>query len=322
MGYQRPSATTAISDSWQGHKNRRPPSQEPGTDYPCAYGSSVVAPAEGVVIEVKTSNSDATGRFVAIDLADGRRVRSLHLSRILVTSGQRVKRGQEVAKSGASANGRDWGVGAHVHQTLWSSHRYVFGPNGTLDFERYVGSDSVIAFSQTVANEQNYLNAARGEKLVVDGRKGDKTTAAIKRYQEYLRSRGWYSGPIDGDWGGGTQSGHEKAYAEWVAATQAPPSPQFHTATVADLGTLTYVNGLQKVAHLYGYGKGQAQSVWMDNRWGGGSAAGFQRFLDQNYGGSLAAWLRAKYGYQGNDQWGPVMAAAAARAENANWRAL
>ncbi|PRB14454.1 peptidoglycan DD-metalloendopeptidase family protein [Microbacterium sp. MYb62] len=316
MGYQRPSATSAISDSWQGHKNRRPPSQEPGTDYPCAYGSSIVAPFDGTVAEVKTSSSGATGRFVTIDFVDGRRARALHLSRVLVSAGQKVTRGQEIAKSGASANGRDWGVGAHVHETLFPSHRYVFGPNGTLDFERYVGAGGSASFVQVVADRQNYLNAARGERLVVDGLFGAATRDAIKRYQTYLKSRGWYTGAIDGDWGAGTQAGHDNAYAEWVRATQAPPAPQFHTATVADIASLPNTRGLQKIARLYGY-KGA-----FDNQFGASSRAGMQAFLNHNYGGSLAAWLRAKWGYVGNDQWGPVMAAAATRADTANWAAL
>jgi hypothetical protein len=61
----------------------------------------------------------------------------------------------------------------------------------------------------------------------------------------------------------------------------------------------------------------------MDNKWGGGSTNGFQAFLNQNYGGSLAAWLRSKWGYtDADDNWGPNMKAAAARAEAENYKAL
>lgn len=322
MGYQRPSATPEISSSWEDHRDRTPPSQEPGTDYPCAYGSSIVAPADGVVVDIQTHNGNGTGRFVTIDLDGGRRVRSLHLSRVFVSVGQRVARGQEVGKSGASAWGKDWGVGAHVHESLWDTHEYRFGPDGTIDFEAHVGDEGT-AFDQTVANQQNFLNAAQGENLVVDGIKGDRTREATTRYQAYLQSRGWYDGDLDGDWGTKTQAGHELRYAEWVAQTTPTPNPAFHTATVADLADLRWVNGLQKIAHLYGYGAGQEQSQWMDNIWGDGSKAGLQSFLDQNYGGSLAAWLRAKWGYGDNDDlWGPNMRAAAERAEAANYQEL
>lgn len=318
-GYLRPTTTARVSCSWQCHRDRPTPSTEPGTDYACAYGSTLVAPEDGIVVDVKHTTSGGTGRYVTIDLNDGRRVRLLHMSKVTVNSGQRVKRGDKVGLSGASGFGKEWGYGAHVHVTLWDGHYYRFGSSATMDFFPQVGADndggSGLAYSQTVANEQNFLNAAQGEKLVVDGLAGPLYRAAVKRYQTYLQGRGWYSGAIDGIWGAGTQAGHAKRYAEW-SAPHAPETPQYHTATVADLADLQWVNGLQKIAKLYGY-KGA-----IDNAWGTGSQSGMQNFLNQNYGGSLAAWLRAKWGYVGNDQWGPVMAAAAARAEAANYKAL
>lgn len=142
MSYLRPTSAR-ISDSWQGHKNRRPPSQEPGTDYACAYGTTLVAPANGRIVSVQTSTAGATGRFLTIDLDDGRRIRWLHLSAILVGNGARVSRGQSIARSGASAWGSEWGVGAHVHVSLFPSHSYGgFGPNSTLDFEKYIGGSN------------------------------------------------------------------------------------------------------------------------------------------------------------------------------------
>src|SRR6478752_400243 len=134
-GYQRPTASAYVSDTFQGHKNRTLPSQEPGTDYGVPYGSVIYAAEDGVIADLKVTNSYATGRYVTIDLNDGYRVRYLHLSKVLVVKGQKVKRGQQVAVSGASANGSDWGVGAHVHTTLWPEHRYTVGVgNKCIDF--------------------------------------------------------------------------------------------------------------------------------------------------------------------------------------------
>jgi hypothetical protein len=73
---------------------------------------------------------------------------------------------------------------------------------------------STIKFSQTVKNEQAWLNKSRGEKLTVDGLKGAGTTAAFKRYQTFLRTYG-YTGAIDGNWGAGTQAAHAKYYAAY-----------------------------------------------------------------------------------------------------------
>lgn len=323
-GYLRPTHSSFISSSYEDHQRRNPPSTEPAVDYGVAYGTSVYAVEDGIVTLVKHTTDGAGGRRLSIALNDGQMASSIHLSKILVNSGQRVKRGDLVAYTGASAWGKEWGVGAHVHQSLFPTHTHKFGTYYMLDHEKFLGPDNdTTAYDQLVANQQNFLNAAQGEKLVVDGILGPKTIEAFKRYQEYLASRNWYAGKIDGIWGGGTQDGHEKRYAEWVAQTTPTPNPSYHTATVNDLADLEYVNGLQKIAHLYGYGKGQAQSTWMDNKWGAGSAAGLQAFLNQNYGGSLAAWLRSKWGYKDNDDlWGPNMKAAAARAEAANYKAL
>lgn len=311
-GYVRPTITTDISCSWQCHRNRRPSSTEPGTDYACAYGSAIFAAEDGVIVDVNTTTSTATGRYVTIDLDDGRRVRYLHLSRAIVSRGRKVTRGQEIAKSGASGFGKDWAYGAHVHATLWDRHAYSFGSNATLDFHTQVEADNdgsaagtSFKYDQVTADVQASLNRYRGESLVIDGLRGPATIAALKRLQAFLGVT------VDGIWGPITNA----AYNKWVHKAT-PTTSNHHPATVNDLRTLRYVNGLQKIAKLYGYtGK-------IDNIWGSGSKAGLQKFLNQNYGGSLAAWLRAKHGYVGNDQWGPVMAAAAVQSENANWKAL
>jgi murein DD-endopeptidase MepM/ murein hydrolase activator NlpD len=140
MGYALPTNTDYISASWQDHRNRNPPSSEPGTDYASAYGSPLYAPGNGTVVDLKTSNGSATGRFLTIDMDDGRRTRSLHLAEIWVNVGNRVSAGQQVGITGASGHGSDWGYGAHVHQTLWDYHGYDFCSNCTIDFHAYVGS--------------------------------------------------------------------------------------------------------------------------------------------------------------------------------------
>jgi hypothetical protein len=137
-GYLRP-CDAPISASWADHRNRNPPSSEPGTDYACAYGTPILAAASGVVADLSRSTNGGTGRYVAIDLDDGRRTRDLHLSEVWVDVGTRVARGQSIAASGASGFGSNWGYGAHVHRTLFPRHAYDFG--STLDFEAYVGDE-------------------------------------------------------------------------------------------------------------------------------------------------------------------------------------
>lgn len=137
MGYITP-CDAAITDTWQGHKNRNPPSQEPGTDYGAARGTPVRCAEAGTVVDLQSSPSGATGRYVTVNLDDGRRVRYLHLSQVTVGIGARVSRGQTIARSGASGFGSETGYGAHVHVSLWSSPGQSI--SNTIDFQLYVGN--------------------------------------------------------------------------------------------------------------------------------------------------------------------------------------
>ena len=139
MGYQRPT-TAAISDSWAGHKNRNPPSAEPGTDYACAYGTDLAMADPGTVAIVDHSPSGGEGRRLSINLDDGRRVDYIHLASIQTSVGHRVGRGQYgVCRSGASGNGSDWYYGPHVHVSLWERPGMAY--SDTIDFEAHAGDD-------------------------------------------------------------------------------------------------------------------------------------------------------------------------------------
>ncbi|MFJ8685475.1 M23 family metallopeptidase [Micromonospora wenchangensis] len=137
--YQRPCGNVRISSSWQDHRNRTPPSGEPGTDYAVGTGTPVVAAANGTIRLVKTDTSTAAGRVVGMAHDDGNYTRHLHLSRIAVTTGQRVSRGQTIAYSGSSANGSESGVGPHVHTSLWLNTGAPTNFGATVDFENHVG---------------------------------------------------------------------------------------------------------------------------------------------------------------------------------------
>lgn len=138
MGYTFPVGDIYVPADWFNHCcERTPPSSEPGTDYASGYGTPVAAPAAGTVIDVKTTSSSATGRYVTIAFDDGRTDRQLHLSAVYVQIGYRVTAGAIVAASGASGYGSDWYYGSHLHQTLWPGTAWA---SQTIDFENYVGT--------------------------------------------------------------------------------------------------------------------------------------------------------------------------------------
>jgi murein DD-endopeptidase MepM/ murein hydrolase activator NlpD len=139
MGYAYPVGDIYVSADWANHKNRTPPSSEPGTDYASSSGTTVDSPGAGTIEDVKSSNSSATGRYVTVSLDDGRTARALHLSSTSVSKGQRVSKGQKIGVSGASGYGSDWYYGSHLHQTLWPGNIWA-AP--TIDFEKYVGGST------------------------------------------------------------------------------------------------------------------------------------------------------------------------------------
>ena len=91
---------------------------------------------------------------------------------------------------------------------------------------------------------------------------------------------------------------------------------------------IAWSKGLQKIARLYGY-RGD-----LDAKFGPGSMGGFAQFLRANWGyvgndelgpvmwAAIARWLRARWGYVGDDVPGPVMRAALLRAEAQNYQEL
>ncbi len=84
-----------------------------GLDIAAEVGSEVVAPADGVVTFV--GDFETLGRAVVISHSSGVMTRYGHLSSYKVKQGDKVKRGQIVAKSGNT--GRS--TGAHLHYEVW-----------------------------------------------------------------------------------------------------------------------------------------------------------------------------------------------------------
>ncbi|OAN40185.1 hypothetical protein A4X16_13265 [Microbacterium sp. H83] len=142
--YLRPCGDVPISSTWQGHRNRKPPSGEPGTDYAVAMRSPIRAATGGVIVDRKDTTDSATGRYIALRADDGNYIRYLHLASSAVAIGTRVSRGQVIAYSGASGFGSETGYGSHVHVSLWlgGTPSQLGFPN-TVNFENLVDGGPV-----------------------------------------------------------------------------------------------------------------------------------------------------------------------------------
>jgi len=91
----------------------------PGVDIPCGTGTAVYATADGTVD--RAERAGGYGNLVELDHGRGIQTRYGHLSKILVTAGQKVKRGQLIAMSGST--GRS--TGPHLHYEVRIDGRAV-----------------------------------------------------------------------------------------------------------------------------------------------------------------------------------------------------
>jgi murein DD-endopeptidase len=83
-----------------------------GTDISAPIGTAVISPADGTVTTV---NFHATGgKQVVVTHTNGYRTGYAHLSEQLVTAGQKVTKGQAIAKTGNTGAS----TGPHLHFTV------------------------------------------------------------------------------------------------------------------------------------------------------------------------------------------------------------
>lgn len=83
-----------------------------GVDLASPYGTSIRAAASGVVIVSQSSGyNGGYGKFIVVSHSNGTQTLYAHLSENLVTSGQKVSKGEVIAKMGSS--GRS--TGSHLH---------------------------------------------------------------------------------------------------------------------------------------------------------------------------------------------------------------
>ncbi len=134
-----------ISSSF--NPNRRHPvtgrvSPHLGTDFAMPIGTPIIAPADGRV--EKVANHPVAGRYVVIRHDNGYQTRYLHLSRPLVSRGDRVEMGERIALSGNT--GRS--TGPHLHYEILVDNDQVDPMKVDLPENKSLTGDKLMAFQR------------------------------------------------------------------------------------------------------------------------------------------------------------------------------
>ncbi len=96
-----------------------------GVDFSAPTGTSVLAAADGKVIAIGNNGRYAYGRYIAVDHGNGLVTMYGHLSSVTKKLGDKVKRGDTIAKSGNTGNS----TGPHVHFTVFSAKSFDVVPS-------------------------------------------------------------------------------------------------------------------------------------------------------------------------------------------------
>ncbi|MDT8878855.1 peptidoglycan DD-metalloendopeptidase family protein [Halomonas saccharevitans] len=113
-----------------------------GTDFAMPIGSNVLAPADGRV--EKVGNHPAAGRYIVIRHDNGYKTRYLHLSRPMVSNGERVTMGERIALSGNT--GRS--TGPHLHYEVLVNNTQVNAMKVSLPDNQSLQGDRLVAFQR------------------------------------------------------------------------------------------------------------------------------------------------------------------------------
>ena len=163
-----------ISDDFAAHTKRK--SVNPGVDYVVPVGTPLLAIASGTVARISNTVSGAGGRVVLLEFPSGHKADYLHLSRVDVAKGDKVKKGQVIGLSGGSGLGKELGYGPHLHLSFRHGGTFLTG-TGNIDYEAFIGSPAPAkAPAKAKAAPVSTLKPGAGRPSVMRGSRGEHVT--------------------------------------------------------------------------------------------------------------------------------------------------
>jgi murein DD-endopeptidase MepM/ murein hydrolase activator NlpD len=172
---------------WNGGKHT-------GNDYPCPIGTDVRATMDGVVYNDNPTSE--YGKTVQIDHGNGYQTLFGHLSKVLVSNGQQVKKGDVIGKSGDTGNVD----GPHVHYEVRKGKNNPVNPD-QLKSGADGGFSAVNAL--TSASLTSSVSGAEGNNVALSKLLGSGTTTSLAQAFTTLGGVQGASPAYGGNGGGG-----------------------------------------------------------------------------------------------------------------------
>ena len=199
---------------WNGGKHT-------GNDYPCPIGTDVRATMDGVVYNDNPTSE--YGKTVQIDHGNGYQTLFGHLSKVLVSNGQKVKKGDVIGKSGDTGNVD----GPHVHYEVRKGKNNPVNPD-QLQSGPDGGFSAVNAL--TAASLTSSISGAEGNNVALSKLLGSGTTSSLAQSGGILGGVSGASSAYGGGGGGGSANskvilgtGSEKEWATGLLAKLGAP---------------------------------------------------------------------------------------------------
>lgn len=138
-----------------------------GTDFAMPIGTPIRAPADGRV--EKVGNHPAAGRYIVVRHDNGYRTRYLHLSRPLVSRGDRVTMGERIALSGNT--GRS--TGPHLHYEVLVNNSQVDPMKVKLPENKSLTGEQLMAFQRQAEPLLAALQSGQTGTVVAQARRDE-----------------------------------------------------------------------------------------------------------------------------------------------------
>lgn len=140
-----------------------------GTDWAAPTGTPIVATGDGVVAMIR--NHPYAGKYIVLQHGANYKTRYLHLSKMLVKPGQRVKRGQRIALSGST--GRV--TGPHIHYEFMIHDRPVNPVTAKIPMARSVPKSEMAQFKAN-RDKLNAMLKMQEQKITQVNQSADSTS--------------------------------------------------------------------------------------------------------------------------------------------------